>query len=504
MKLRHRSKIIATIGPACDSAKILEAMFKIGLDVARLNTSHGTLDEHKHHIELIREIQPDAGILIDLPGVKIRTGRLEQNIQVNPGDEICLYASSESPPAIDADNYKHPIYKLPIDYSRIALDLKPDTNVFINDGLIQIIVKRIVQEKYVFCDVVSGGVISSRKGLNFSGVQTGVPTAEDIERIILACEMDVDYIGISFVSEEHEIERIRGIIKEHTQRRIPLISKIETQRALVNFQDLLQASDGIMVARGDLGVEIPPEQVPVEQRRIVYECNKSIGKPVIVATQMLETMTTNPIPTRAEVSDVYTAVQMGADAVMLSGETANGAYPVKTLEMMERIVTMAHSQMPSRDPQGYDSGQGGYVRIQELLGHAVKTMSRQARAAGQPIKAIVIPTRYGSTARMISKYRPKTPMIAASPNIQVVRELHLVWGLHTLYIQPKNQENVDDLYNGGLRSGLFRYTIDECLKQEIFSSDDTILVVSSSALTPHSPTNLIGLFDVKDLINETH
>ena len=501
MKLRHRSKIIATIGPACDSPNILEAMFKIGLDVARLNTSHGTLEEHENRIKLIRELQPEAGILIDLPGVKIRTGKLEQNIQVNPGDEICLYASSDSPPADNADSYKHPIYKLPIDYSRIALDLKPNTNVFINDGIIQLEVKSISQNKYVFCSVVSGGVISSRKGLNFADVHTGVPTAEDIERIILGCEMDVDYIGISFVSEAREINRIREIISEHTQRKISIISKIETPKALLNFQDLLKISDGIMVARGDLGVEIPPERVPVEQRRIVYECNRNIGKPVIVATQMLETMTTNPIPTRAEVSDVYTDVQMGADAVMLSGETANGAYPVKTLEMMERIVTMAHSQMPSRDPQDYDSGQGGYIRIQELLGHAVKTMSRQARNAGQPIKAIIIPTRYGSTAKMISKYRPKTPMIAASPNIQVVRELHLVWGLHTIYIQPKNQEKVDDLYVGGLRSGLFRYTIDECLKQEIFTSDDTILVVSSSALTPQSPTNLIGLFDVKDLIN---
>ena len=492
----HRAKILATLGPSSDSGEIIEELIKSGANGFRLNTSHGTLDHHKKVFDTIRSIDDEIPILIDLPGVKIRTARLDNPIEIANSELICLYPSDQSTPQFEG-------ISIPIYYQALADDVKAGDSIYINDGIIQLKANEI-KNKLVYATVEAGGLVQSRKGVNLpdSALRAGVPTDDDKERIKFACNVDADYLALSFVSYEQELEKTRSIIESYSKRMLPIISKIETKKALENFSDILHSSNAIMVARGDMGVEIPPERVPVEQRRIIYETNRA-GKLCIVATQMLESMTQNPIATRAEISDVFTAVDQGADTVMLSGETASGQFPVKAVEVMNKVVSIADKEMSKRrEPSKYDSGYGGYVRLQELLGHAVKMMSKKARDDGEPIKAIIIPTRFGSTAKVIAKYRPQTPIIASSPEIHVIRELNLIWGLKTLFITSEGS-NTENFYRGGLSSDLFKGTLRKCLSEGLLVPEDSILVVSSSSLAPNSPTNLVGVFNVKDIPMES-
>lgn len=487
MSLRHRSKILATIGPASNTPEKFQKLLDMGIDGVRLNTSHGSLESHRKVFAMIRDLAPEIPILIDLPGVKIRTGKIEEPISINPGDKVILYSSK---------NEKPDETSIPVDYDSIAEDVKRGSNVYINDGLIHLRVTNVLEN--VTCEVIAGGIVESRKGINLPGLlRIKVPTPEDKVRIQLAAELESDYLAISFVSTAEEVQRVRGQLSVFTDKEIPIISKIERQVALKNFDEILNASDGIMIARGDLGVEIPPQKVPIEQKRIIFECNR-MGKPVIVATQMLDSMIRNPIATRAEVSDIFTAVDQGADTLMLSGETATGSYPIKSVRVMRQVAEEAHQQMASRNPRDYDTGKGGHIRIQELLGHAVKTMSRHARVEGKPAQAIINPTRGGATAKALAKYRPRTPMIAASPDIRVIRHLGLIWGITSIFVPP-DDNGFDNLYSGGLGSGLFRGAIRECLKRNYISLEGTIIVVSSSAVAPHSPTNIVGVFNVRDI-----
>ncbi|MHA1992219.1 MAG: pyruvate kinase [Candidatus Hodarchaeales archaeon] len=493
IKKNHRSKILATIGPSSNDPEIFNQLINSGMDAVRLNTSHGSLEEHKQNFETIRKINQEIPILIDLPGIKIRTGQIEKPIRVSPGQEVTFYPMSKSP-----INKKE--INIPVDYSKLSSDVKEHSDIFVNDGILHFKVKSIDSSGSITTNVISGGLIESRKGINLPGIDldTNVPTKEDIERIKFAARLGADFIAISFVSDSSEVEHVREIIGKETGKKIGIISKIEREKALINFSKILTVSDGIMVARGDLGVEIAPERVPVEQRRIIYQVNKQ-SKPVIVATQILDSMIRNPIATRAEISDIFTAVDQGADVLMLSGETATGAYPVKAVKVMFDAALEAHRQMWRRKPGHYDSGKGGYLRIQELLGHAIKTMSYQARETGNPAKAIFIPTRFGTTAKVVAKYRPRTPLIAATSDLDVIRNLNMVWGLHTIYIEVDKDE-MERVYQGGLRSPLFKKAIFLSLEQKLIEKKDMILVVSSSGLTPDSPTNLVGAFEVSDLL----
>ena len=494
--VQHRTKILATIGPSSSSEDIIKELIKNGANGFRLNTSHGSLDQHKKVFDTIRSVNDQIPILVDLPGVKIRTARLQNPIEVKNSETLCLFPSIAETPKYEGNS-------LPIDYEYLATDVRSGDSIFINDGVIHLQATE-VKNDLVYAEVVAGGLVESRKGVNLpdSTLKAGVPTDEDIERIKFACENDADYLALSFVSYASEVEKTRNVIESHSQRILPIVSKIETKKGLLNFPDILHESNAIMVARGDMGVEIAPERVPVEQRRIVYETNRA-GKLCIVATQMLDSMIRNPVATRAEISDVFNAVDQGADTVMLSGETASGLYPVKAVETMYKVVTLAHKETSvRRKPKDYDSGYGGYVRIQELLGHAVKTMSKKAREDGEPISAIVIPTRYGSTAKVVAKYRPQLPIIASSPDIHVIRELNLLWGLHTMHITSKDS-NEENFYRGGLSSTLFKGTLRRCLAEDLLKPEDLIMVVSSSSLAPNSPTNLVGLFNVKDIPMES-
>ncbi|OLS26400.1 MAG: Pyruvate kinase [Candidatus Heimdallarchaeota archaeon LC_3] len=489
----HRSKILATIGPSSNNPEVFKQLLESGLNAVRLNTSHGSLESHKVNIKMIREVSPEISVLVDLPGIKIRTGNLEEPISVKPGEHVVFYYSELSSPDYQG-------ISIPIDYKIVAKNVKEGSNIFINDGILHFKIDYIDDDGIIYSKVISGGLIESRKGINLPGMNLGikVPTRSDIERINFAIDIDADFIAISFVSDRSEVHEVRKIIQNKTNKKIGLISKIEREEALMNFSGILEVSDGIMVARGDLGVEIAPERVPVEQRRIIYESNK-FAKPVIVATQILDSMIRNPIATRAEISDIFTAVDQGADTLMLSEETATGRYPIKAVQVMHKTALEAHNQMRRREPAHYDSGLGGYVRIQELLGHAIKTMSYQARQAGNPAKAIFIPTRHGTTAKFIAKYRPRTPLIAASSDLKVIRNLNMVWGLHNLFIEVEKDEQ-ERVYLGGLRSPLFKNAILLSVEKGLVEKDDMILVVSSSAVSPDSPTNLVGAFKVSDLL----
>lgn len=493
VKNYHRSKILGTIGPSSSSPETLKELFKEGLDAVRLNTSHGSLSDHKNNFNMIREINPEAPILVDLPGIKIRTGLIEEPVFVKPGEQVLFYSSDQDIPSTDE-------FAIPIMLPDFASNIKSHSDLFINDGILHFKVKTKLDSGEVEAEVISGGLVESRKGVNIPGVDLGitVPTSDDIERIKFAGQIGADFLAISFVSNSHEVQEVRKLLNNFTKKKISIVSKIEREEGLRNFSEILNQSDAIMVARGDLGVEIAPERVPVEQRRIIYQANK-YSKPVIVATQILDSMIRNPIATRAEISDIFTAVDQGADVLMLSGETATGSYPIKAVKVMYNAALEAHHQMRRREPDHYDSGIGGYIRIQELLGHGIKTMSFQARETGHPAKAIFIPTRYGTTAKVISKYRPGTPLIAASSSIDVIRNLNMVWGLHCLYIDVDEDEK-ERVYQGGLRSPLFNKAIILSLEEGLIEEEDMILVVSSSGLTPDSPTNLVGAFKVRDLL----
>ena len=341
MKPMHRAKILATLGPSSNSGDVISSLIDAGANGFRLNTSHGSLDQHKKVFDTIRSINEQIPILVDLPGVKIRTARLDKPIQIANSELVCLYPSD-----ITAPNYSGNM--IPIDYEALASDVRSGDSIFINDGIIQLKASEI-KINLVYATVEAGGLVESRKGVNLpdSALRTGVPTDEDTERIKFACDIAADFVALSFVSYASEIAKTREKINSFSKRTLPIIAKFETKKGLENFSDILHESNAIMVARGDMGVEIPPERVPVEQRRIIYYTNRA-GKLCIVATQMLESMTRNPIATRAEISDVFTAVDQGADTVMLSGETASGSFPVKAVEVMHKVVTIADQEMSKR------------------------------------------------------------------------------------------------------------------------------------------------------------
>ncbi|MFX1466700.1 MAG: pyruvate kinase, partial [Promethearchaeota archaeon] len=410
-----RSKIVATIGPSSESEETLLDMIEAGMDVARLNFSHGSHQDHIERFDLIRSIS-DVAIMFDIPGPKVRTGPMEkgkESVYLNVGDNFILTARD----VLGNEEITS------ISYKDLPNDVESGDQIFLNDGIIGLRVISVT-ETDVHCRVESGGILSARKGVNVPEINLTIdnPTEKDIEDIAIAAKLESDYLAVSFVRTPEEILKVREVLQDKGVD-IPLIAKIEHSIGLKNFDAILEVADGIMVARGDLGVEIPPERVPLVQKEIIHKCNR-YGKPVITATQMLESMTTNPRPTRAEASDVANAVLDGTDAVMLSGETAVGNYPVESVKTMDRIAKNAEGSMPYRDPDYYDHG---HENVAEVIGHVIHTITKEMDVA-----AIITVTTGGFTARMISKYRPKKSIIAITQDERVMRQLRLLWGVFPL------------------------------------------------------------------------
>ncbi|MFQ5975614.1 MAG: pyruvate kinase [Candidatus Hydrothermarchaeales archaeon] len=474
-----KSKIVCTIGPASESEKVLSKMIDAGMDVTRLNFSHGTHEKHLENINLIRKINDNIAILCDIQGPKIRTGTMKENTVLERGQEVTITTSD----SIGDKNL------IPISYKGLPQDVNPEDLIFINDGLIKLQIKR-VEGNEIVCDVIVGGEIRSRKGVNIpsSTLSITIPTEKDRKDLEFIAGLNIEYVAASFVGTAAEVDTVREILGSKGDDSKKIISKIERPIALKNFDEILMASDGIMVARGDLGVEIPPEQVPKVQKELIHKCN-SEGRPVIVATQMLESMTYQSTPTRAEASDAFNAVLDGADAVMLSGETATGLYPVQSVELLNRIVETAENVMPRRDPNYYDSSK---ETISEILGHAVYTITGEFDDLGIIDKLYILAiTKNGHSAKMVSKYRPPSPIIAATPNKSVLRQLQLQWGVDPILFEVEKGDHLESMVQKAVL---------KAMEMGFFFKDDYVAIISSSQLVPDK-TNVCSVFAVKDIVS---
>ena len=414
----RRTKIVATIGPASGTPEVLGRMLDAGVDVVRINSSHGTPAERATYVDLVRRVATDkgrhTGILVDLQGPRIRVGVLPESRHLAPGARIVFAPEGEAAGA-----------EIPTTYAQLADDVTPGTRILLDDGLLAVTVEEVDGSKVV-ARVVYGGELRSNKGMNLPGLRVSAPavTEKDQEDIERAVAQGVEYIGISFVSRAEDVESVRQLVPPAVR----LIAKIERTAALAELPLIVQTADAVMVARGDLGVELPYEEVPLAQKRLIRLANRR-GRPVITATQMLESMMENPRPTRAEASDVANAILDGTDAVMLSGETSIGKFPVEAVEAMARIAREIERSLVE-DPTGQHRRRGD-VRLSEGTRNVEDAIAVASTAAAEMLRVPVILsfTKSGFTARKISAYRPAVPIVALSTEASTCRQLALVWGV---------------------------------------------------------------------------
>ena len=413
--------MVCTLGPASDSKEILTKMIQGGLNVARLNFSHGSHEEHAGRIQRIKEVRKELNIpvalMLDTKGPEIRTGDLKEGkVTLETGKKIVL--TSEQIEG-DAD-------RVSVSYEGLPDDLSVGNKILIDDGLIELNVDRIDGTE-IYCSIDNGGVLGSKKSVNIPNVEINLPglTPKDESDLIFGIKQKVDFVAASFVRKPQDVIAIRKVLENNGGGNIQIISKIENREGVEKIDRILAVSDGIMVARGDLGVEIPAEEVPLVQKSIIKKCNL-LGKPVITATQMLDSMIRNPRPTRAEVGDVANAVFDGTDAVMLSGETAAGAYPVQAVETMANIVEKTERSEEYINRQKPEHGE---LTITNAVSEAAVQI-----AANLDATAIIAATSSGHTPRMLSKYRPECTILAVSDKVSTVRRLTLSWGVYCMYM----------------------------------------------------------------------
>lgn len=469
-----RAKIVSTLGPASSSERVIEQLIGAGVDVFRLNFSHGTRDEHAENVGRIRQIsdnmQRSIAILQDLQGPKMRVGKLaEDPVELKEGSRLTV-TTREVPGDAEC---------VSTTYAGLPRDVKPADRILLDDGHIELIVREVYRSDVV-CEVVLGGLLKSNKGINLPGVRVSAPslTVKDREDLDLGIELGVDYIALSFVREPDDVREVQHII-ERAEKEIPVIAKLERAEAVDHLEDILDVADGVMVARGDLGVELSPEDVPVIQKRVISAANRA-GVFVITATQMLESMTDHPRPTRAEASDVANAIFDGTDAVMLSGETAIGKYPVQTVQMMARIIEKAEASVELAPPiLNLDAS----LSFPDAIGQAAAAVS----TAVSP-KAIVAFTQSGSTARLISKRRPRTPIIAFTPSERICRRLCLCWG-----VEPRQITLIDDT------DRMVAEVEARLLSEGNVRFGDTLVILAGAPITARAETNLLKLHRVGEI-----
>jgi pyruvate kinase len=417
----RRAKIICTIGPACNTEAAMRDLMRLGMDVARLNFSHGSHADHARNIERLRRAAEKENrticILQDLQGPKIRTGRLEHHepVTLKTGSTVVITPRDIAGTAA----------RIGTTFPNLARELSAGARILLRDGLIELRV-RAVRNGDVVCDVLNGGTLGEHQGINLPGTALSIPavTEKDLKDLEFGLKHGVDAVALSFVRTAADVNMVREIVRTHGSD-TPLIAKLEKPQAIDHLEEILGAVDGIMVARGDLGVEMPPEKIPIIQKDVIRQCSLW-RKPVITATQMLESMIENPRPTRAEASDVANAVFDGTDAVMLSAETASGRYPREAVAMMSRIVVEAETKLDEFTPPHRRRDRKGLSipeTICESIAHAAEDL---------PMGAIAVFTETGNTARMISKYRPKAAIYAFTPSLSIAQRTHLYWGVHPL------------------------------------------------------------------------
>ncbi len=467
----QKASIVSTIGPATDTPEKIEKLIKAGVSIIRINLSHGTQETAKKRYEMVRDVDDSVAILFDLSGPKIRIGEMKKPEILVPNQKFI----------ITSRKVKGNCEQVSVNYPELIKLTKPGHYLYMNDGLIRV---RVVEttDTDIITEVIRGGTLSSRKGVNTPGIPINLysPTKKDISDIEFTAGLEPDFYGVSFVRRGKDLNLVRQHIQTQTKNVPHLISKIEHQDAIKNFSDILKLSNGIMVARGDLGVEMDPAEVPLVQKSLIRKCNKK-GVPVIVATQMLESMVVSANPTRAEASDVANAIIDGADAVMLSAETATGNFPVESVKMMHRIIMNAQTTVKPLK-QSYEMG---ISPLWDAVGRAAVTLANSIEAS-----AILANTRSGDTSRVISKYRPNQPIIALTPNKHTYRRLNLQWGVIPVYLDHEFN-NTDNLIATSVKTAFDMNLIDR---------EEIIVVVAGSLLGYPYSTNLIQYHNVTDLL----
>ncbi|MDO4557028.1 MAG: pyruvate kinase [Lachnospiraceae bacterium] len=418
MKTTKRTKIVCTMGPNTDNKEILKGLALEGMDIARMNFSHGDHEEQKHRMDLVKEVREEIdrpiAILLDTKGPEIRTGVLkEESVILEEGQKFIL----------TADDVEGDANRVSITYKDLIHDVEPGNTILIDDGLLGLTVEE-VDGNDIVCRVENGGKLSSRKGVNVPNVQVNLPaiTEKDREDIIFGIKQGIDFIAASFVRNASAVNEIRAILRDYQAEDIGIISKIENEEGVINIDEIIAVSDGIMVARGDLGVEIPEEEVPFIQKRLIKKCNDAF-KPVITATQMLDSMIRNPRPTRAEVTDVANAIYDGTDAIMLSGETAMGKYPVEAVKTMANIAAATETHLDYNAIMEYKKAYR-HRGVSSAVSYSAVTTAMNLNA-----KCIIASTVSGFTARIVSKFKPDCTIVGLSPNDKAIRRMQIYWGV---------------------------------------------------------------------------
>ncbi|NLY80921.1 MAG: pyruvate kinase [Lysinibacillus sp.] len=476
----RKTKIVCTIGPASESPEVLEELMIAGMNVARLNFSHGTHEEHAIRIATIRDVanklNKNIGILLDTKGPEIRTHSMQngevhlksgQVIDISMkevlGDETCFSVT----------------------YDRLVYDVKQNDIILLDDGLIELRVLATDTEKGLIHTIVeNAGILKDKKGVNVPGVSVKLPgiTDKDAQDILFGIEQGVDFIAASFVRTAKDVLEIRELLEQNGGGHIQIIPKIENREGVENIDEIIEVSDGLMVARGDLGVEIPAEEVPLVQKTLIKKCNL-VGKPVITATQMLDSMQRNPRPTRAEASDVANAIIDGTDAIMLSGETAAGMYPVESVKTMNKIAMFTENSLDYRSIVQTRSREKG-TTMTEALSQAVAYTS-----INLGVKAVLAPTASGTTAKMIAKYRPGVPIVAVTDSRSTAQKLTLVWGV--IPIVTHKVTSTDEI---------LELSVDESLKYGYVNHGDVVIITAGVPVGESGTTNLMKVHVIGDLL----
>ncbi len=476
----RKTKIVSTIGPASESVEILTDLINSGMNVARLNFSHGDFDEHGARIRNIREAASVTGqtvaILLDTKGPEIRTGSLKD------GE---AYLEKGNTAYVTMEEIEGTAERFSVTYPGLINDVHTGSKILLDDGLVELKVEEVLKDQNeIKTTILNNGLLKNKKGVNVPNVSVNLPgiTEKDARDIEFGIEQDVDFIAASFVRRASDVLEIKELLEQHNASHIQIIPKIENQEGVDNIDDILEVSDGLMVARGDLGVEIPPEDVPLVQKKLIKKCNR-VGKPVITATQMLDSMQRNPRPTRAEASDVANAIFDGTDAIMLSGETAAGDYPREAVQTMSNIATKTETGLNYKailDERSKHSDMTITDAISQSVTHT---------AINLKVNAVVTPTESGHTARMISKYRPQAPIVAITSSERVNRKLSLVWGVYA--VMGPQSESTDDMLD---------VAVDRGLASGIVTRGDRVIITGGVPVGESGTTNLMKVHVIGDVL----
>ena len=465
----RKTKIVCTFGPSTDKGDVMETLIKEGMDVARFNFSHGDHAEQKGRYEKLKELREKwkrpVAALLDTKGPEIRTGVFEEkSIELEKGQTFIL----------TTEEIKGTREKVSISYKELYKDVKKGNAILIDDGLIEMEVAD-VKGKDIYCIVKNGGKISDKKGINVPGVQVKMPfiSKKDREDIIFGIKEGFDFVAASFTRTKEDVLEIRKILEEYDCNTLNIISKIENQQGVDNIDEIIEVSDGIMIARGDMGVEIPLEEVPVIQKMIIQKVYNA-GKQVITATQMLDSMMKNPRPTRAETTDVANAIYQGTSAIMLSGETAAGLYPVEALCTMVKIAERIESDIDYDELLNLRTKEKR-ENITSAISHATCTTARDLEA-----KAIITVSKSGRTARMISKYRPSCMIVGCSPCENVCRQLNLSWGVCPIIIREEYSMEI-----------LLLHAVEAAEKEGLVAQGDAVVLTAGAPLGKSGNTNIV-------------